>query len=107
MTNKEQAKELIYNSEYRDLHKNTIPVLQSLFSIELASMPDWYYPSKNEFPTDDDFYSGTVLCVYGGSPYYIWTYSSEGWIVNNSGDTIPLLDVECWTYLPKIKPINK
>jgi len=61
--------------------------------LTLASIPDWKYPSKNEYPEMDK----SVLVVYENCVFYGWR-NLDGLWVNSEGKIKS--KIQAWCYLP-------
>ena len=67
-------------------------------AIELASEPDWYYPSKGEF---SKLNKGDEFLIY---PYEIVKFEEDTTFYSEKDDDYYCIkDVIAWTYLPKFE----
>jgi hypothetical protein len=103
MTNKEKALEQIYTNYIWDVSNLPdegkmvdIEGVKSL--IELASQPDWYYPSEGEFPFGKA--KKVLIKLYNIDEIIEFRVRDEITEINKK---YYLEFVEAWTYLPKFK----
>ena len=93
-TNKERALSKLNNYiiDYGQSVEEDQDTLNSF--IELASKPDWYYPSKGEFPK-----KGDIIISYLDVMFKVL---EEGKLLNcHNGGLTHINRQESWTYLPK------
>ena len=89
MTNKEKALTLIAWDRFETLTERAVD------AIELAAKPDWYYPSKGEFPKlMKDFVTNL------GTVYY---WDGEFLHLDGYMTDITIMGIKAWTYLPKFE----
>ncbi|MCP4255011.1 MAG: hypothetical protein GY775_16715 [Candidatus Scalindua sp.] len=99
--NKDIALEKIYTDYVWDISNlpdegKVVDVKDVEELIKLASKPDWYYPSKGEFPKHNE----KIIVVISKNSYPAIYATSHFRHLNRQGfnDTI-----EAWTYLPKFE----
>ena len=102
---------LLYNSFARNNSELSLEKLRKIYkivnyeAIELASTPDWYYPSKGEYPKDCE----VVYCVYGDNNCTCEVeYNEDDSCFYEVDSTMrrnnsTIVEIKAWTHLPKFE----
>lgn len=113
-TNKEKANLYVQSQKTKAKHfKDATEVVRIGVAetvIELVSIPNWYYPSKNEFPkqwSDNFDISVNILFVCKGKRVSMEGYrniKTKLWKCFQASDiTFTDEEIEAWMYLPEFK----
>ena len=106
MTNNEQALKIIEeNSWYNAVSDNPyVYDYTAKEAIELAAKPDWYYPSKGEFPKFE-INKRFLVTLYEneGRVEEVYFHDDEVCYSKENDEFYSWSEVKAWTYLPKFE----